>query len=131
MSESFNFITANSYYNNQEYIKAIDFYKLAILELANNNIELELISRCYYNIGTSNIKLKNYTEAINNLEKSLEYKYSYNTVFNLAYSYALIDNKYRSLHLFKEYVKNNPLDKSAEKAVKLTEARIRKELIIK
>lgn len=130
MSESLNFITANSYYKDQDYIKAIDFYKLVILELANNNIELELISRCYYNMGTSYIKLKNYTKAINNFEKALEWQYSYNSLLNLAYSYALIDNKYRALHLFKECLKQNPLDKSVEKSTKLIETHIRKQLII-
>lgn len=107
------FSEANTLYNSKEYKKALNFYKKALDEDESNS------ASCYYNSSVCYIKLKKYTEAIEDLKKALTLKEESKYFFNLAYCHALLGNNKDALYYFNKAWCLNENDKDCEKAINL------------
>lgn len=113
------FKQANDLYNSKEYKKAIVMYKKA----ADKN-ENEIIS--IYNTAVCYIKLKNYTDAVNCLKLAILMKKESKYYFNLAYCYAMLNNKPKALTNFNLAWALDNNDTDCEKAIDLILANYKK-----
>lgn len=116
-----NFNEGNDYYNNKEYEKAIESYKISI-----DNKENEACS--YYNAGVCFIKLKRYDEAIVMLKKALKLQKESKYFFNLAYCYAIKGETNKSLVYFNLSWALDSTDLDCEKAINLIISKNKKAL---
>lgn len=113
------FNEGNKLYNDQDYEKAIDYYKKAI----ENN---ENQGGSYYNCGVCFIKLKDYNSAINMLKKAIEIQRDSKYYFNLGYCYAMKENTHKALINFNLAWALNNDDTDCEKAINLLTSKINK-----
>ena len=106
------FSDGNRYYNIKEYSKAIELYVKSI-----ENGENEGCS--YYNAGVCFIKLKDFNSAIEMLKKALSIQKDSKYYFNLAYCYAMNEDKNKALIYFNRAWSLDSTDKDCEKAIDL------------
>lgn len=107
-----NFQKANNLYNNKDYKKAIELYKLAAEEKENE-------SASFYNAAVCFIKLKSYVNAIDLLKEALSLKSDNKYFFNLAYCYMMVKNYKKALIYFNLAWSLNNDDTECEKAIKI------------
>ena len=113
------FSEGNKLYNNQDYKRAIDFYKKSVQENSKEACS-------YYNAGVCFIKLKDYDNAITMLKKAISINGESKYYFNLGYCYAMKDITNKALLYFNlAWAKNND-DEDCEKAIKLITHKIKK-----
>ncbi|NLK93691.1 MAG: tetratricopeptide repeat protein [Clostridiales bacterium] len=113
------FSEGNKLYNNQDYKRAIDFYKKSVQENSKEACS-------YYNAGVCFIKLKDYDNAITMLKKAISINGESKYYFNLGYCYAMKDITNKALLYFNlAWAKNND-DEDCEKAINLITHKIKK-----
>lgn len=106
------FNEGNKYYNEENYKKAISFYKKSI-----ENDENPVCS--YYNSGVCYIKLKDFDSAIYMIKKALEFHKESKYFFNLAYCYAMKNEVKKALIYFNMAYSLDDTDVDCEKAINL------------
>ncbi|MGL5378979.1 tetratricopeptide repeat protein [Clostridium sp.] len=116
-----NFNEGNKLYNNKEYEKAISYYKEAI-----KNNENEACS--YYNSGVCFIKLKDFDNAITMLKRAISIQKESKYFFNLAYCYAMKEEKSKALIYFNMAWSLDENDEDCEKAINLIISKNKKAL---
>ncbi|AGX43754.1 tetratricopeptide repeat protein [Clostridium saccharobutylicum] len=112
------FNEGNKFYNMQDYLKAIDYYKQSAAKNLNKACS-------YYNSGVCFIKLKNFDEAIVMLNKAISLKHESKYFFNLAYCYVMKECFDKALRLFNIAWAIDPNDNDCEKAVNLVISKIK------
>lgn len=113
------FTEGNKLYNSNEYEKAIDYYKKSI-----ENKDNEACS-CY-NCGVCFIKLKDYNNAIDMIQKALALQKDSKYYFNLGYCYAMKENLNKALLNFNMSWALNNDDGDCEKAINLIISKLNK-----
>ena len=100
-------------YNKEKDYKKGLFYMNEALQNVSQENSYMLVS-VYYNLGETNVALKNSTEAINNLDKALVYseKYAIDThkkdiYYSLSKAYDQLNNKEKAYFFLEEYNKIN------------------------
>jgi len=106
------FRRANELYSLKEYEKAISMYEKS-LEINKNE------ASSLYNVAVCYIKLKKYMLAIESLNKALKIRSDSKYYFNLAYCYAMTNNKQKSLLYFNLAWALDNSDIECEKAINL------------
>lgn len=114
------FDEGNLYYAKKEYKKALSLYEKAF-EIRENEPD------ALYNAAVCHIKLKEYTAAIELLNKALSLKSDSKYYFNLAYCYAHSLNNKKALIYFNTAWALNPEDEDCDKAINLILKKLRKE----
>lgn len=113
------FNEGNKLYNNQNYEKAIDYYKKSVKKNENEACS-------YYNAGVCFIKLKDYDNAILMLTKAISIQRDSKYFFNIGYCYAMKDQCDKALVNFNIAWALNNDDYDCEKAISLITNRIGK-----
>lgn len=113
------FSEGNKLYNNQDYTKAIDYYKKAVKKNENEACS-------YYNAGVCFIKLKDYSNAIIMLKKAINIQRDSKYYFNLGYCYAMLEDTHKALINFNVAWALNNDDNDCEKAINLITSKIGK-----
>lgn len=106
------------YYTNKEYKKALSSYKKAIETKENESIAL-------YNASVCHIKLKEYSDAIELLNKAIALKDDSKYYYNLAYCYACSNNSQKALLYFNTAWALDPDDEDCNKAINVILYKIR------
>ena len=100
------------HYINKEYKKALSLYKKAIETKENESIAL-------YNASVCHIKLKEYSDAIELLNKAIALKDDSEYYYNLALCYAYSNNNQKALLYFNTAWALNPDDEDCSKAINI------------
>lgn len=106
------FQQGNELYNRRNYHGALDYYEKAI-KLQEN------LGCSYYNAGVCLIKIKDYKNAIVYIKKAICISEESKYYFNLAYSYAMLNNTKKALLYFNRAWALNSKDEDCEKAINL------------
>ncbi|MCE5220676.1 MAG: hypothetical protein LLF98_05240 [Clostridium sp.] len=116
------FNEGNKFYNIQDYEKAIDCYKKSASQNSNEACS-------YYNCGVCFIKLKNFDNAIEMLNKAISIKRESKYFFNLGYCYVMKECLNTALRLFNLAWSIDPNDQDCEKAINLIISKLHKKII--
>lgn len=115
------FNEGNKLYSVKEYSRAIDFYK--------KSIEINENKACaYYNAGVCHIKLKDFDSAINMIRNAISIQRESKYYFNLAYCYAMKEDRNKALIYFNRAWALDCSDKDCEKAINLIMSKNKKAL---
>ncbi|MGL4573042.1 MAG: tetratricopeptide repeat protein [Clostridium sp.] len=112
-------------FNQSHFAKGNYLYSIGDYENAITQYEKEIDSdsvnkqECYFNIGTSLIKLEKYHTAIPLFQQALGMGVESKYLYNLGYCYAQITNKDKALICFKKSLILNPDDKDCIKAIRI------------
>lgn len=106
------FQEGNKLYNSKNYLEALDYYEKSI-KLKEN------LACSYYNAGVCLIKTKDYLNAITYIKKAIDLSEDSKYYFNLAYSYAMLNNTRKALLYFNRAWSLNSKDEDCEKAINL------------
>ncbi len=106
------FQEANNLYNSKNYINALELYKKAINQKDNEASSL-------YNSGVCFIKLKDYNNAVQCLNKAILIKKESKYFFNLGYCHAAMGDFKRALRCFNQSWSLNPKDDDCRKAINI------------
>lgn len=108
------FKQANHIYDKKDYKKAAELYRKAINK--NDVINIKAI----YNLGVCLIKLKQYSEAIHELEKAIKLDSTKSKYyFNLGYCCFILGNNKKALRSFNRAWALDETDKDCKKAINL------------
>ncbi len=106
------FNEGNKLYNDENYKKALDYYKKSI-----SKKEKEACS--YYNAGVCYIKLKDFCNAIDMLKHAIKIQRESKYFFNLGYCYAMLEDNTNAIINFNLAWATNNDDKDCERALDL------------
>ena len=116
------FDEGNKLYNNKDYKKALDYYKLSIKTQGNEACS-------YYNSGVCFIKLKDYDSALSMLKKAISLQKESKYYFNIGYCYAMKEESQKALINFNLAWALNNQDSDCEKAIQIIIAKIKNKTI--